>query len=102
MRKNYDAMRASIIEATSLVEALIDFGEDEGISEGVFGQGESPIASFLPLELIILCPPQQGTRLHLFETGLSGSWPTIDGAKSFARASTWPSSELPMLGRVVC
>lgn len=39
MRKSYDAMRASIIEATSLIEALIDFGEDEGISEGVFEQG---------------------------------------------------------------
>lgn len=40
MRKSYDAMRASIIEATSLIEALIDFGEDEGISEGVFEQGQ--------------------------------------------------------------
>lgn len=40
MRKVYDQMRASIIEAMSLVEALIDFGEDEGISEGVFDQGE--------------------------------------------------------------
>lgn len=39
MRKSYDAMRTSIIEAMSLVEALIDFGEDEGISEGVFEQG---------------------------------------------------------------
>ncbi|BGP37373.1 mitochondrial splicing system protein [Rhodotorula kratochvilovae] len=38
MRAAYDAMRAEAIEAMALVEALIDFGEDEGISEGVFEQ----------------------------------------------------------------
>ncbi|ORY80699.1 tRNA modification GTPase TrmE [Leucosporidium creatinivorum] len=43
MRKSYDAMRASIIEATSLVEALIDFGEDEGISEGIFEQARDKV-----------------------------------------------------------
>lgn len=39
MKKTYDGMRESIIESMSLVEALIDFGEDEGISEEVFNQG---------------------------------------------------------------
>lgn len=42
MRIKYEEMRSSIIEATSLVEALIDFGEDEAISEIVFDQGTSP------------------------------------------------------------
>jgi hypothetical protein len=41
-------MRISAIEAMALVEALIDFGEDEGISEGVFEQGALVLASFLP------------------------------------------------------
>lgn len=39
MRQAYDAMRTTAIEATALIEALIDFGEDEGISEGVYEQG---------------------------------------------------------------
>lgn len=39
MREAYDSMRAKAIEATALIEALIDFGEDEGISEGVYEQG---------------------------------------------------------------
>lgn len=38
-------MRATAIEATALIEALIDFGEDEGISEGVYEQGEHPFAA---------------------------------------------------------
>ncbi|GAA5924735.1 Mss1p [Sporobolomyces koalae] len=38
MRQAYDSMRATAIEGMALVEALIDFGEDEGISEGVFEQ----------------------------------------------------------------
>ena len=41
MRVKYEEMRSSIIEATSLVEALIDFGEDEAISDTVFDQGAS-------------------------------------------------------------
>lgn len=41
MSKKFNAMRSRIIEASSLIEALIDFGEDEGISEGVFDQGRS-------------------------------------------------------------
>lgn len=35
----YNRMRAEVIEAMALVEALVDFGEDEGISEDVFDQG---------------------------------------------------------------
>jgi tRNA modification GTPase len=45
MRQAYDAMRATAIEATALIEALIDFGEDEGISEGVYEQGKHPLAA---------------------------------------------------------
>lgn len=45
MRQAYNAMRATAIEATALIEALIDFGEDEGISEGVYEQGEHPLAA---------------------------------------------------------
>ncbi|SGY67410.1 BQ5605_C004g02773 [Microbotryum silenes-dioicae] len=42
-RKVYEGMRAQIIEATALVEALIDFGEDEGISEDVFQQARDKV-----------------------------------------------------------
>ncbi|TNY23352.1 hypothetical protein DMC30DRAFT_32710 [Rhodotorula diobovata] len=38
MRAAYDSMRGEAIEAMALIEALIDFGEDEGISEGVYEQ----------------------------------------------------------------
>ena len=38
-------MRATAIEGMALVEALIDFGEDEGISEGVFDQGMPPMVT---------------------------------------------------------
>lgn len=40
-------MRSTAIEATALIEALIDFGEDEGISEGVYEQGKSPESFYL-------------------------------------------------------
>lgn len=50
MRAKYEEMRTSIIEATSLVEALIDFGEDEAISDDVFDQGaSSPTSTLHPL-----------------------------------------------------
>lgn len=39
VRQAYDSMRSTAIEAMALIEALIDFGEDEGISEGVFDNG---------------------------------------------------------------
>lgn len=41
MSRRFNEMRSKIIEASALIEALIDFGEDEGISEEVFEQGES-------------------------------------------------------------
>lgn len=45
-------MRELIIEATSLIEALIDFGEDAEIDEGVFQLGEfSPSSYLFPLSL---------------------------------------------------
>ncbi|GAA5990684.1 hypothetical protein JCM10908_003188 [Rhodotorula pacifica] len=43
MRQAYDAMRATAIEAIALIEALIDFGEDEGISEGVYEQARAKV-----------------------------------------------------------
>ncbi|GAA5828997.1 hypothetical protein JCM11251_004092 [Rhodosporidiobolus azoricus] len=43
IRQAYDSMRSSAIEAMALVEALIDFGEDEGISEGVFVQAREKV-----------------------------------------------------------
>ncbi|KAG0665376.1 mitochondrial splicing system protein [Rhodotorula mucilaginosa] len=45
MRQAYDAMRATAIEATALIEALIDFGEDEGISEGVYEQAREKVVA---------------------------------------------------------
>ncbi|GAA6012626.1 hypothetical protein JCM10207_009061 [Rhodosporidiobolus poonsookiae] len=42
-RQIYESMRTTAIEATALVEALIDFGEDEGISEGVFEQAREKV-----------------------------------------------------------
>ncbi|KAK4050045.1 mitochondrial splicing system protein [Microbotryomycetes sp. JL221] len=45
MKRAYDKMRQTIIEAMALVEALIDFGEDEGISQGVLDQSRSKVAS---------------------------------------------------------
>lgn len=42
MKKVYDEMRAEIIASMGLVEALIDFGEDEGISDEAFQHGQSP------------------------------------------------------------
>ncbi|GAA6052205.1 tRNA modification GTPase MSS1, mitochondrial [Rhodotorula toruloides] len=43
MREAYDSMRAKAIEATALIEALIDFGEDEGISEGVYQEAKDKV-----------------------------------------------------------
>jgi tRNA modification GTPase len=45
MSKRYNEMREVIIGASSLIEALIDFGEDEGISEGVFESARENVIS---------------------------------------------------------
>jgi len=47
MRHAYDSMRATAIEGMALIEALIDFGEDEGISDGVFEQGTFGLISHI-------------------------------------------------------
>lgn len=39
MREAYDAMRKDIIGAMSVAEAMIDFGEDEGIDYAAFEPG---------------------------------------------------------------
>lgn len=46
LKKSYDQMRELIIEATSLIEALIDFGEDAEIDQGVFQLGTFDSSSF--------------------------------------------------------
>ncbi|KAI8048793.1 hypothetical protein BDF22DRAFT_701301 [Syncephalis plumigaleata] len=38
LRERLDTWRRSIIEAQALIEAIIDFGEDEGIEEGIYEQ----------------------------------------------------------------
>ncbi|GAA5961558.1 hypothetical protein JCM3765_002626 [Sporobolomyces pararoseus] len=78
MRQAYDSMRATAIEGMALVEALIDFGEDEGISEGVFDQAREKVTSLRDqitkylddgrrgeiirsgIHLAIIGPPNQG------------------------------------------
>ena len=40
MQRAYDAMRGEILKAAALVEALIDFGEDQGIDDHVWFDGE--------------------------------------------------------------
>ncbi|RKP04397.1 GTP-binding protein TrmE N-terminus-domain-containing protein [Thamnocephalis sphaerospora] len=40
LRKQYDRWRQELIESQALVEALIDFGEDENIEDGVYDQGK--------------------------------------------------------------
>lgn len=39
VREQYDDMRLEIIHCLSIVEAVIDFGEDEQIEEGVLDDG---------------------------------------------------------------
>ncbi|GAA5870864.1 hypothetical protein JCM16303_001610 [Sporobolomyces ruberrimus] len=45
IRQAYDSMRSTAIEGMALIEALIDFGEDEGISEGVFDNAREKVTS---------------------------------------------------------
>lgn len=44
MRKAYDSMRKDIISAMSVMEAMIDFGEDEQIEESAFDSGRSALS----------------------------------------------------------
>lgn len=39
MRHAYESMRSDIISAMSVVEALIDFGEDENIEDDAYEPG---------------------------------------------------------------
>ncbi|GAA5885049.1 hypothetical protein JCM6882_007209 [Rhodosporidiobolus microsporus] len=65
--KAYDSMRASAIEAMALVEALIDFGEDEGISEGVFEQAREKVLS---LRRLITKHLDDGRRGEIIRQGI--------------------------------
>ncbi|KAK4046862.1 mitochondrial splicing system protein [Microbotryomycetes sp. JL201] len=49
MKRSFDAMRQTVIEASALIEALIDFGEDEGISQGVLDQSREKASSLREL-----------------------------------------------------
>ena len=37
----YEGWRADIIKCRALTEAIIDFGEDEGIEDEIYGDGNS-------------------------------------------------------------
>ncbi|KAI5479770.1 tRNA modification GTPase [Pseudohyphozyma bogoriensis] len=67
MRRVYDQMRASIIEATALVEALVDFGEDEGISEEVFIQAKDKVEA---LRALITRYLDDGRRGEIIRSGI--------------------------------
>jgi tRNA modification GTPase len=47
LRKTYDNWREKIIRAMATTEAVIDFGEDENIEEGVMDQGKAPSVEHL-------------------------------------------------------
>lgn len=81
VRATYEGMRVEIIESMSLVEALIDFGEDEGISETVFDRGES-----VPLRVESTSNEQlqPRPRSSLCEIQSVDFWTTVEGVRSFA------------------
>lgn len=60
MQRAFDAMRMEILQAAALVEALIDFGEDQGIDEHVWYEGKRTGLSLL------LCrsPAELSCRAH--------------------------------------
>lgn len=98
MRQAYDAMRANAIEATALIEALIDFGEDEGISEGVYEQGAVP-STTVALQSRSRSRLQLGTRSSRSETAYEAISTTAGEARLSVRGSTSPSSDHPTLAR---
>jgi tRNA U34 5-carboxymethylaminomethyl modifying GTPase MnmE/TrmE len=42
----YDGWRADIIKCRALTEAIIDFGEDEGIEDEIYDDGNHPLIHF--------------------------------------------------------
>ena len=42
MKTLYEGWRGNIIKCRALTEAVIDFGEDEGIEEEIYGDGMTP------------------------------------------------------------
>lgn len=68
MSKSYNAMRSSIIESSALIEALIDFGEDEGIPVEVFERGICHFRfqfPFVPVHLFVLFFAQATDILYI-------------------------------------
>jgi tRNA modification GTPase len=51
MQRAFDSMRLEILQAAALVEALIDFGEDQGIDDNVWYQGQCRFAASLALDM---------------------------------------------------
>lgn len=81
-------MRVSAIEAMALVEALIDFGEDEGISEGVFEQGEPLVLPSLILSAPLtsrLFRTQRGKRSSSSIGRSQNTSTTVDEERSCAQ-----------------
>ncbi|BGP19030.1 mitochondrial splicing system protein [Rhodosporidiobolus nylandii] len=67
IRQAYDSMRATCIEAMALCEALIDFGEDAEISEGVFEQARDKV---LALRKLIMKHLDDGRRGEIIRQGI--------------------------------
>lgn len=74
MRRKYEEMRLSVLEAMSLVEALIDFGEDAEISDQVFDQGWSLPCFFLGTDMS--SSESQGVETEGAHHSLSGGQKT--------------------------
>ncbi|GAA5948951.1 hypothetical protein JCM21900_003149 [Sporobolomyces salmonicolor] len=68
MRHAYDSMRTAVIESMALVEALIDFGEDEGISAGVFEQAREKV---IALRAQISRHLDDGRRGEIIRSGIN-------------------------------
>lgn len=67
MRKAYESMRADIISAMSVMEALIDFGEDENIDESTYQSAQKTI---LRLHEVILQQLERAQRAEVIRSGI--------------------------------
>ncbi|KAM0749865.1 P-loop containing nucleoside triphosphate hydrolase protein [Meredithblackwellia eburnea MCA 4105] len=67
MKVAYDKMRTTIIEASSLLEALIDFGEDQGIDPAVYSQAKGKVTN---LRTQIIKQLENGRRGEIIRSGV--------------------------------
>ena len=67
LRERYEDLRRQIINAMAIVEALIDFGEDDGVGEEVYLDGSSLLLFFsfclIKIELICCVSSSGGRRV---------------------------------------